>query len=1298
MTSEPEPRVGVVVPIYNVEPYLEECLVSIARQSIGELDVVLVDDGSTDAGGRIAEEFAAADPRFRVVSQPNGGLGRARNVGAALVRGRFLAFVDSDDVLPEHALELLVGTLERTGSDIASGNVLLLTEEGLVQSPMHRRPMGATRLRTHVTRDRLLMYDRLVPNKVFRRRFWDEHGFRFPEGVLYEDIPVTLPAHFLASAVDVVAEPVYYWRQRSGGSLSITQRRTEIGAVTDRFAAVESVSRFLGSRPEPGVRACKREYDEVALRSDLRIFLNVLGEADEEFRARFVELAHGFLEQADRTAMNDLPAMMRLKWHLVGRGLMPELLEVLEYERRGLRIPVTRRLWRHYAKYPFWGDRRLRIPRSVFRLGEELAVRARLHEATWRDGKLHITGHAFIANIGTRFPWSSLKAIGVRETGSGATRVIPAWTRRCPDADDVSRDPDRSHVWSGFSAVIDPRRLRRGGRYVDGTWLVAAGVYGRGVLRRGALAAPASGSGAHPAWHYVTDDVRVVPLITRGGMLRLRVETVRARVTGHRVGDGAVEIRGTILGGVPDGAAVAVRRRAGTLLNRYPVAPDGAGGGFRVRIPVRELIDDMPVLGEDGLPGATRDDETGWRLDLSVPADAGEGSGVAPTDFAEGAPAAGGSEPVAVEAASSADESAPASVPAADAGTEEEDDEPASLADAAAGDASATGNRPASTPGMPDDFAAAEAPGAADDPTSADTPAAADDSASDDSAGDELVRLVLDDDVEEGLYTAGGKEFVVYRSRHGYAGLKARTPRPVLTGAAWQQDGTLVLTGEWPAGAPDPAELVLRSRERSEERAFPVSRADGRFRAELPLPRLATLGGVLPLASGRWDVRVRRPASRTEPAGPSLAVPLDHAALARLPVETTVDGRRYVFREQGYDVPVVEAHSDLRPDERGAYRQARTRARHYRTPRRLRPLREAVLYDSYSGKQYSDSPRAIHEELIRRDADVEHLWVVRDAQVELPGTARAVRLWGAEWYEAMARSRYIITNAHLPEWFTRRPGQIVVQTWHGTPLKRIGFDIQDVQFANPRYLEKVAKEAPGWSYLISPNAFSTPILRRAFRYHGDLIETGYPRNDILASPDRDVLAQRVRARLGLPPGKRAVLYAPTWRDDSYYGPGRYRLDLRLDLERAAAELGDDHVLLIRRHPNVVDTVPQVGGGFVRDVSAYPDIAELFLVADVLITDYSSLMFDYANTGRPMLFFTYDLEHYRDQLRGFYFDFQHHAPGPLLGSSQEVIEALRCIDQVAHAHETAYQQFTQRFCELDDGKAASRVVDRIFQPR
>jgi CDP-glycerol glycerophosphotransferase len=194
---------------------------------------------------------------------------------------------------------------------------------------------------------------------------------------------------------------------------------------------------------------------------------------------------------------------------------------------------------------------------------------------------------------------------------------------------------------------------------------------------------------------------------------------------------------------------------------------------------------------------------------------------------------------------------------------------------------------------------------------------------------------------------------------------------------------------------------------------------------------------------------------------------------------------------------------------------------------------------------------------------------------------------------------------------------------------------------------------------------------------------------------RDAVAAQVRVALCLPAGKKVVLYAPTWRDDEYYGPGRYKISMRLDLGQAARALGDDHVLLVRRHPNVVDEIPQVGSGFVWDVSSYPDMADLLAATDILITDYSSVMFDFANTGRPMLFFTYDLEHYRDRLRGFYFDFESEAPGPLLASSDEVLQAIREVAAISVGHAEAYRAFADRACDLDDGYAAARVADRLL---
>ncbi len=346
-------RVSVVVPVYNVAPYLEACLESLAQQTLTDLEVVMVEDGSTDESATIAERFVARDERFRLVRQANAGLGAARNTGIDHASGDFLAFVDSDDVVLPRAYEALVSTLDQTGSDFVSGNAQRMTSSETTQTRFLADVFDRTRLRTHVTRFPPLLADRTAWNKLFRRSFWDRHGFRFPEGVLYEDIPVTLPAHHLARSVDVVEETVYLWRTREGVDLSITQRQTETRALHDRVASVDYVSRFLADR---GFAASKRRYDRTVLAQDLRYFVNVLPHADDEYRRLFLELVNDFLDRADASALDQPLAIDRLKWTLVRRRALPELLEVLRFEQaivrasRAVPRPVVRLLPPRYRE------------------------------------------------------------------------------------------------------------------------------------------------------------------------------------------------------------------------------------------------------------------------------------------------------------------------------------------------------------------------------------------------------------------------------------------------------------------------------------------------------------------------------------------------------------------------------------------------------------------------------------------------------------------------------------------------------------------------------------------------------------------------------------------------------------------------------------------------------------------------------------------------------------------------------------------------------------------------------------
>ena len=370
------PAISVVVPVYEVESYLEECLQSIAAQSVRDLEVIVVDDGSTDGSADIAGRFAAQDERFRIITQPNQGLGRARNVGLAAADCEAVAFVDSDDVLLPNALELLHGSLQRTGSDLATGNVLRYDGSASRPAQFLKKAFSRNRSRTHVTKFPWLVSDRVAWNKVWRRSFLDRHDLRFSEGVFHEDIPMVVPAHFLARAVDVVAKPVYLWRERADGPQSITQRRLDTRVLLDRLAAVEHVCDFLdGGWPARSRRA----YHESVLEEDLRYHLDILPAADEAYQRLFIERANRFLERAGDGIEDRLHPIQRLKWHLVRRGQLPELLEVVAVQQECLRSrPRVVRGGRVYGDYPFFDDPRLQIPRSVYRLD---TARRRLRQA-----------------------------------------------------------------------------------------------------------------------------------------------------------------------------------------------------------------------------------------------------------------------------------------------------------------------------------------------------------------------------------------------------------------------------------------------------------------------------------------------------------------------------------------------------------------------------------------------------------------------------------------------------------------------------------------------------------------------------------------------------------------------------------------------------------------------------------------------------------------------------------------------------------------------------------------------------
>jgi CDP-glycerol glycerophosphotransferase len=386
-----------------------------------------------------------------------------------------------------------------------------------------------------------------------------------------------------------------------------------------------------------------------------------------------------------------------------------------------------------------------------------------------------------------------------------------------------------------------------------------------------------------------------------------------------------------------------------------------------------------------------------------------------------------------------------------------------------------------------------------------------------------------------------------------------------------------------------------------------------------------------------------------------------------------------------------------------AYRVIRRHPRYLPTMRRLYRLfkllpvnRDLLVFESGQGRHFSDSPRYIYEELVRRADTRRKVWIYNGPLPISDAHTTVVKRHSIGFYWYLARAGIWVNNHTFPHYITRRRRGNYIQTWHGTPLKRMFLDQAAWFGRDAGYKARVTEAVAQWSVLVSPSPYATACMRSAYDWDGPVVEVGYPRNDVLLNESADAQARSVRERLGIPADKRVVLYAPTFRDDNPTGKGRFRFDLPLNLYEWHQRFGKDHVLLIRTHVLVSNriVVPDGVRPSVVDVSTYPDIQELLLVSDVLVTDYSSSFFDFALLGRPIVFYAYDLENYRDRLRGFYLPYDDGLPGPIVQSERELLDELELL-RTRKIPDQRVLDFASVYAPYDDGHAAARVVDRLL---
>ncbi|MEU7057774.1 bifunctional glycosyltransferase family 2 protein/CDP-glycerol:glycerophosphate glycerophosphotransferase [Streptomyces sp. NPDC046197] len=532
------------------------------------------------------------------------------------------------------------------------------------------------------------------------------------------------------------------------------------------------------------------------------------------------------------------------------------------------------------------------------------------------------------------------------------------------------------------------------------------------------------------------------------------------------------------------------------------------------------------------------------------------------------------------------------------------------------------------------------------------------------------------------------------------------------------------------------AELEFRARRRSLQTfRFPVPtpRHEGdviAWRAEVPLARLLRPLGII---DDVWDVRLHLTADgkRTTSRLTVGTVDLEHAESVpvrprltrlmadRLEAQVSAKGHLAFLLTQhgrlarsGRATVERNLHGGPARAAKGAYRTLRAVRRdlnsgarkiqvYERMLSRLPVRKGTVVFESHLGKQYSDSPRAVFEELRRRGVPITPIWSYAGERPEgFPEGVELVRRWSWRYLRALAQAEFWIDNQGYPLRLAKRPETTYIQTWHGSALKRMGFDEPTYRMMSEQDQRSYQQALDRFDHFVVRGEHDVRTLARAYRIPEDkLLRTGYPRNDALvraregAAPDPE--AQRLAERLGIDPGRRVLLYAPTFRA---HPDGRVRdFEFPFDVEDFAARFGDQYTLLVRAHYLNRLTLPPSVAGRVINVSAEPDITPLLLLADGLITDYSSVMFDYALLHRPIVFYAYDWEEYAKDTRGTYFDLLAEAPGPVPRTPDELFAAIDDLAQVQQTYEARLKEFVDKYGEYDRGDAAAQIVDRFFGP-
>lgn len=1153
------------MPVYNVERYISDTLDSLITQESDNivLDIIIIDDGSTDLTKRIIRSYQKKYNNIKLVEVNQIGPGAARNIAIQQAESDYIAFIDGDDLLYPNAYQKLLESISKNDADIVVGNVSRFnTTSSFFLSGLHKKIFSSAMEGTHISRYYPLLFDTTSWNKLFKTSFLKEENILFPEGILYEDIPFNMEAHIKSRKTNIIMDYIYKWQLRDDVNKSITQSRVDIKNMIDRIKAMSIFNVMLEENNITDIEFLEqKELKELSL--DLKLFLDQLDKVDDDYFYIFSNAVSNYVSSMKTNVFkNKLPAHLRIKYQLLIDHRKEDLLDLLQHTQQ---FHLVKTFQNGYDVYKDIKDTRFEkyLSTDDVYMNSDITPIVKVQRVHWEGNNLIVKGYSFLKYLNTD-----------KKTRINAILVDKFDLKRVSLSTKLRKDRNITQMhgggkqeylfkryvnydYSSFEIEIDICNSDVKSMLNDDCLLKLV-IENAGHKEECYIKNPVKGYKARPK-DRIVDNIAYSVDYDKFWRLNLTSSEIGGRIENIILTDSTMEI---------NGYTTSLKYREVCLKNytlnqskKFQLKYENSENNYFTITLDLSIFAEMPKLENYYL----------YLLD-----------------------------------------------------------------------------------------------------------------------GEREIKLELSNNIQPLCKVFEGIDIYFEKTRNSLLKISRNDK------IAPKLDNLIILEKET-----NKFEITIEVNQTSIDRIQ---------QAELVLVRDSD------------GFTINYPHTKIKNNSENYIITyifyIDESNLSMFGTS------KLSFQQKIYTHLYNEKQEIIYINSKGK-QKFKIRNNHFslikvsprklqlitwltksyfdKGPRRLKLLKEYlyplmrmlpqkknyVMFESYWGRSYSCNPKALYEQMIKEYPNMIGIWSFNNPYIEVSGKAKIVKRNSWQYYYYLARSKYFINNVNWPTEYNKRKNSIEVQTLHGTFLKTMGLDVKN-EVDTVQKLEGFRKRHKRWDYLVSPSRFMTDISKRVFEFEGEMLEYGFPRNDLLINQPDENLSKNIRLKLQLPKDKKVILYAPTYRNKNGF-------NLELDLEKMRDMLSDDYVLLVRLHYFVAKNIDLTGmEDFVINVCNYPDVQELLMITDVLITDYSSIMFDYANLDRPMIFFTYDLDYYRDILRGMYLDFEKEAPGKLCSTNTELIGCLNNLSLYEQSYRESRREFRRKYNEFETGRSSKLILDNIFK--